>query len=304
LSEAGDREAQGHPSALRLYSLIGLMVIFWAMNFLIGKVALREFPAVLLSGLRVSLAALLILPVYFARKRKTPGGGEWTRGELPALLVLGLFGVGLNQLCFVTGLGATSVAHASLIMGITPVIVLVIASVIGQEKLTSKKVTGLAVALIGVFVLNRAPAKASGVTLAGDALIFGAAATFAIFTVFGKRVTVRHGSITVNTLAYAAGALLLSPLTLWEASRFPFETVSVLGWASLFYMAMFPSLICYLIYYYALTYIPATRISAFSYLQPLIATTLAALILAEPVTSSVVGGGALVLAGVYVTERA
>ncbi len=301
--ETDDRGAQGHPSALRLYSLIGLMVIFWAMNFLIGKVALREFPGVLLSGLRVSLAALLILPVYFGARRKA-AGGEWTRGELPALLVLGLVGVGLNQLCFVTGLGATSVAHASLIMGMTPVIVLVIASLIGQERLTAKKAAGLAIALSGVFVLNRAPAKASGVTLFGDLLIFGAAATFAIFTVFGKRVTVRHGSITVNTLAYAAGAVLLSPLTVWEAARFPFETVSLLGWASLFYMAMFPSLICYLIYYYALTYISATRISAFSYLQPLIATTLAALILAEPVTSSVVGGGALVLAGVYVTERA
>jgi drug/metabolite transporter (DMT)-like permease len=47
----------------------------------------------------------------------------------------------------------------------------------------------------------------------------------------------------------------------------------------------------------------ASRVSAFGYLQPLIATTGAALILKEPVTATLVAGGALVLAGVFVSER-
>jgi drug/metabolite transporter (DMT)-like permease len=284
--------------------LIGLMVLFWAMNFLIGKVALREFPDTLLAGLRVSLAGALISPVYAFRSRKAPASGEWRRDELPALIFLGFVGVALNQLCFIMGLHRTSVAHASLLMGMTPVMVLLIAAVIGQERITTKKVVGLAISLAGVAVLNHAPSKASGATPLGDLFIFLAATTFALFTVFGKRTTVRHGSVTVNTFAYVGGAMILSPVTIWQASRFAFSGLSAAAWASLLYMALFPSLICYLIYYYALTYIRASRISAFSYLQPLLATTLAALILKEPVTSGLVAGGALVLAGVYVVERA
>jgi drug/metabolite transporter (DMT)-like permease len=68
-------------------------------------------------------------------------------------------------------------------------------------------------------------------------------------------------------------------------------------------MAIFPSVLGYLIYCYALTKMPASRVSAFSYLQPLLATILAVPMLGEPVSGSLAGGGALILAGVYVTER-
>ena len=68
-------------------------------------------------------------------------------------------------------------------------------------------------------------------------------------------------------------------------------------------MALVPSVVCYLIYYWALTYIPATRASAFSYIQPVIATLVAIPVLGEPVTALVALGGVLTLGGVYITER-
>jgi drug/metabolite transporter (DMT)-like permease len=68
-------------------------------------------------------------------------------------------------------------------------------------------------------------------------------------------------------------------------------------------MAIFPSVLGYLIYCYALTQMPASRVSAFAYLQPLLATILAVPMLGESVNGSLTGGGTLVLIGVYVTER-
>jgi drug/metabolite transporter (DMT)-like permease len=68
-------------------------------------------------------------------------------------------------------------------------------------------------------------------------------------------------------------------------------------------MAAFPSVACYLIFYWALTQIPASRVASFSYLQPLTATVAAVPLLGEPVTLWLAGGGALVLLGVYLTER-
>ena len=77
----------------------------------------------------------------------------------------------------------------------------------------------------------------------------------------------RHSTVAVNGFAYISGAALLAPILLWQARGFSFAHVSAAGWSSLVYMALFPSVICYLIYYHALTHISASRVSAFIYLR-------------------------------------
>ena len=98
-------------------------------------------------------------------------------------------------------------------------------------------------------------------------------------------------------------ALLLAPVMLWQSSGFSFAQVSAAGWTSLVYMALFPSLICYLIYYHALTRISASRVAAFVYVEPVIATLMAVAFLGERITAPLVAGGTVIFAGVYLTER-
>jgi drug/metabolite transporter (DMT)-like permease len=93
------------------------------------------------------------------------------------------------------------------------------------------------------------------------------------------------------------------PVTIWYGSSFDFSRITWKVWTGLAYMALFPAVICYLIYYYALTWIPASRVSAFAYLQPLIAVLIAIPVLGEYPTRSLLAGGTLVLAGVFVAER-
>ena len=284
-----------------LYLLLALMVGLWSANFIIAKIALREIPAVLLAGLRVGLAGLMILPVYHWRTRAS--GKTWTREEAPLLVGLGLCGAALNQLCFVLGLSRTSVAHAAIIIGLTPIVVLGLAVSMKLERLTARKLTGMLTALAGIGILKAFETAGSGPTWLGDFLVFLAALTFAVFTAFGKKITLRHSSITVNTFGYVGGAVFMAPLVVWQGWSFPFAQVSAMAWLSVVYMALFPSLICYLIFYYALSHIPASRVSALSYFQPLLATLMAVALLGERLTASVVAGGAVILAGVWLAER-
>jgi drug/metabolite transporter (DMT)-like permease len=90
---------------------------------------------------------------------------------------------------------------------------------------------------------------------------------------------------------------------LWQGWGFDFGRVTTGGWLTLVYMAVFPSVVCYLIYYHALSKISASRVSAFSYSQPLIATLTGFVALGEPVTGAVALGGVLVLSGVWTTSR-
>jgi drug/metabolite transporter (DMT)-like permease len=108
----------------------------------------------------------------------------------------------------------------------------------------------------------------------------------------------------MNTFAYAGGALVMAPVTIWQAVGFDFRAVPPSAWAAAFYMTLLPSVICYLIYYHALARMEASRLAAFSYLQPLLAIVFGIVILHEHVTFSLVASGLVIFGGVYITERA
>lgn len=287
----------------RLYALLTLMVFFWALNFVIARIALREIPSLLAASLRACLAGILLLPVYFWKGReydKEP----WTRSDVPKLILLGVAGVTLNQTLFLMGLERTSTPHAAIIAGMLPMQVLVISSFLGYEMLSIRRIFGMAVALAGVGILQLArDTGGHPATLLGDLCVLLSGTAFAMFAVFGKRMTAKHGALTVNTFAFIGGGALLLPVIGWLSASFDYSRVSTQAWLSLLYMAIFPSVVAYIIFYYALTHIAASRVSTFGYLQPLMATLLGLWLLGDKVTATLVAGGAFVLAGVYLTER-
>jgi drug/metabolite transporter (DMT)-like permease len=284
-----------------LFGLIFLMVLFWSANYIVGKVALREFPPLLLSGVRVTIAGLIMLPIYGSQPRPSRKG----MSDVIQLVGLGCFGVALNQLFFVVGLARTTVAHASIIVSVGPVLVLLIAVAIKQEKLTAPKLTGMLMAMAGIASLKlfQDSSTAGHATWFGDIFVFLSTLSFALFTVFGKPLTAHHSSATVNTFAYAGGAIVLAPMTIWQATIFPLSHISATGWMCALYMALFPSIAAYLIYYYALTHISASRVASFSYLQPVFATAMAVFLLDERLTAPVIAAGIGILLGVFITER-
>ncbi len=288
-----------------LYLLIALMVAMWSANFIIGKVAVREFSAWTLSGIRV-VAAALILAVAFTASR---GWAAWRGmfGEWRLMVWMSLFSVVLNQGLFIAGLKYTSVAHSSLIISLGPVFVLLIARLHGLEELTPLKITGLVVSMVGVGILGTErqaiTAAGQGPTLFGDLLAAAGSACFAYFVVAGKELTGRYDSLTFNTYTYVIGAVMMLPMTVWTAMAGGASGASAKAWLALVYMAAAASVAAYLIFYYALKFIAATRLSALSYLQPVIATALGFLLLKEPVTMRLVLGAFIIFSGVYLTEK-
>ncbi len=293
--------SQERPSDRCLYFLLVLMVSIWSFNYVVAKVALREFPPLLLVGLRSVLAAVLLLPVCLWREGT--GTRIWNWRELRVLVPLGICGVAGNQLFFVLGLARTSVAHAAIVLATTPLMVLLMAALAGQEEISARKMIGMVIAFSGIIVLQFGRVQGSSASVIGDLYILIGALSFAGFTVLGKSMSARHGGVAVSTVAYVSAALLMAPLILAQGAHFRFGSITPLGWWSLFYMAAFSSVISYLIFYYALTYIAASRVSVFSYLQPVLATLMAIPILREPIGPGLLLGGTLALAGVFVTER-
>jgi drug/metabolite transporter (DMT)-like permease len=279
------------------------MILGWAGNYIAAKIALQTFPAVLLYGIRISMAGALMAPAYAWYRRTHPA--TWTRRDLPLMVLIGIFGVSLNQFLFVWGISRTSVAHAAIFANLSPFLVLLLAGASGLEKMTARKLVGVAVALGGVILLRVMDGRPHGAaTFAGDFITFLGSLAFAIFTVVGKPTAGKHGSMAINMVAYVGGALLMAPVTIWRAAHFPMASAPWQAWLSVFYMALGPSVICYLIYYYALAHMEASRLSAYNYVLPVMATLLGMWTLGEQVTLWTVVAGIVIFSGIYTVERA
>lgn len=278
------------------------MIFLWSSNFVVAKYALREIPPLLLGALRFTVAGLVILP-WFVWRRMQASEPLKLKGDVLKLLLLGICGVGANQTTFLLGLGRTSVAHAALILALTPMLVLFLSSWVGHERLTRNKIVGLCIAISGIAALQVRSFLTGHASPVGDLFIFLASATFAMFTVGGKSVRQHFDGLTINTFAYVGSGIALSPVTMWAAWEFPLASVSATGWLSILYMAVFPSVVSYMIYYHALQYMAPSRVASLGYLQPILATMFAVPLLGEKITLSLVLGGCLVLLGVFWAER-
>ena len=292
--------AQPRPNAWLLWGFLAAMVLFWALNPIVGKVALRHLPAPLLVAIRTTMAGLFILPaVWLNRSKARPiAAGDW-----PLLLLLGcVLQVG-NQMLFVVGLNHTSVAHTVLIFSAVPIVILILAAAIGQEHITGRKLAGMLICAAGVIRLSADRSGGGEPTLTGDLLVMGGALFFSTFTVFGKQMRNRYGAVTINAVAYCAGAVALQPLIWLVYADVDLRAVPAEAWWSIIYMALFPAVLGYLIYYWALGHVPASRVAALQYLQPPLATALGWALLGEAVGWALAGAAAAILAGVYLTER-
>lgn len=290
------------PFPWRVYGVMLAVTLMWSGNFVAVKYVVREMSPLLVMTMRTVLAALVMAPLFLANPRSTEQNRNLKR-DFWLLAAVGIAGVTLNQLFFTLALERTSVAHGSLIISTTPISILLMASLVRQERLTALKILGMVIALSGVALIQLTPSKSEGATLLGDLLAMCGSLTFAAFTVFGKHIMRSHSSITINAFAYFGGAALLTPAMLLLGGIEQLATISWASWLTLGYMALFPSVLCYVGYFYALNYIPASRVAVFAYLQPAIATFMAVPLLGESISSSLLLGGMIALSGVALTQR-
>lgn len=286
-----------------LYALVVFMLLCWGGNYIAAKIVFREVSPGLAVILRTIISGVLMIPIYWLEARKRPP--VWTWREVRLLFALGIGGITVNQVFWTFGMSRTTVIHTSMIMATTPLWVLLIASLMGMERVTLPKATGIAIAMCGVVVLQAYRSQGSGgeATLLGDACVLVSALALAGMTAWGKRHKPASGGIAVNAFSYIGGALLMLPFFSVTAQGFDFARVTTSAWLGLLYMGGISSVTGYLIYYYALARMPASRIATFQYLQPVFASGLAMLLLGERLGGGALAAGAIIFTGVFVTER-
>ncbi len=294
-------KAPGHSYAL-MHFLLFWMTVFWASNIVAGKEAVNGFGAMGLAQLRLAGAALLFAALFLAWRgwpELCLSGRQWL-----VLIGVAFNGMTLNQICFINGLARTSVAHTGLIVALGPVMVLALSCLIRLEPLTLPKFLGMLISFGGVAVLTLGGAeKGSATHWQGDLIVLAGSASFAYYTIQVKEIANQYDALTLNTLTFTVGALLMIPFAARSVLHIQWAKVTLGAWGGLAFMIVLGTVVSYLFYAFALTELSASRVAAFAYLQPVVAALLGAWLLGEKITLRVVGGGALILLGVYLAER-
>jgi len=292
--------SRGRPSAFILWSAIIATLLCWSFNYVAAKTALRHIDAFSLAVLRLPLAALLILPVYFLQPHRT----RPRLGDLWTFTYLGFFGSLVNQICFTVGLSHTTSERSVLFFALSPILILLLASAMKLEALTPGKILGMAISFLGVILLEaERGSPMHSPFLVGDLITLGSSLSFCIYAVLGKRVASKYDALSMNTFNLVAASIMALPFSIHQAIHLDWKSVGWAGWAGMFYMAAFSAVLAYTLFYWVLRYMEASRVAAVNYFQPVIVLLLSVAFLGEHPTRYLLASGALVLLGVYLAER-
>jgi drug/metabolite transporter (DMT)-like permease len=288
------------PSSIALALALSAVLLFWSVSYIVGKITLRHIHALTLAVLRAELVAVILLAIYLPKRGRKPLRGRdiWT------FTYLGFFGYAVNQGCFIVGLGSTNSSHSAILIASSPIIILVLASAMGLEKLTVAKALGMATCFVGVVLLETEQGSPlHSPLLVGDLVTLAGVVSFSAYAVLGKRVARAYDTVSMNTFNATAAAILLMPLAVRQGIRLDWKSVGWVGWAGLLYMAALSAVAGYLLFYWALRHMDASRVVAVNYFQPVVVVLLSIPLLGERPTARLLASAALVILGVYLTER-
>ena len=237
--------------------------------------------------------ACLVPPLMFARVR-------FARADILPIAALGIgqFGVLIALLNY--GLRTVPAGRGALIFATFPLLTLVVAALVGHERVTLAKLAGILLTLAGVALALGDKLAGSG-SLLGEFAILASAATGAVCSVLYRPYLRRYPTLPVSAFAMAAAAAaLLVPAAFDDLAVAPFSLTGG-AWAAIVFIGL-SSGGGYVLWLWALKTIAATRVTVFLALSPITAALLGALFLGEAITAMMIAGVACVAAGLWVAN--
>lgn len=279
--------------------LLILVIAAWGTNLSVIKVALREFPVHAFNALRMMVAAAAFGAVLW---RMSSLDRRVARADWGRVLFLGMSGGAVYQLLFVTGVPLTSVANSGLIFGLSPVVISLMSSIVGHERLPVTRWAGGALSFLGLYFVVGGGTALSATSLTGDALVFVAMLCWAVYSVASRPLLGRYSPMVLTAWA----SILAAPPYIVFATPALLAThwtsVSAWSWTLMLWSSTFCLVLAYVIWYTGVQRLGATRTSAYSNLTPLVAIAVGWWWLGEPVSRLQMIGAAAIFGGVFLTR--
>ncbi len=282
-----------------------IAVALWGTSYIAAKVVVQWLPPFTAATFRFVVVAILLWVVMAVTRRGQPvERGDWVWMALSGLLQTSIY-FALQY----AGIGLTTAANTSVIVNARPVFVVVLSAIFLQEALTRRRIGGILLAFMGVFILS-SKGSLAGLSLGsshvkGDFLILLNAVSGGLGIVVNKKVLAKYRPFTALVYSQTFGAAALVPLAVLElARRGSLPVATPVPWLLLLYQAVFSTIIAHLFWNRALAHMEASRAAVFIYLAPLVTTILSHFLLGEAIGIYFVVGALLVLSGAFLATSA
>ncbi|ELZ33899.1 Integral membrane protein domain protein [Halogeometricum pallidum JCM 14848] len=283
-----------------------LAAALWGGMYVVSKWGFREIPPLTLVFLRVALGAGTLYAVVSV----TTPDRSFSRRDWRRLAGLALWLTAALTTQFV-GTDLTNASQGALLTVLTPVFMIALGVTALDERLSRRKLLGTALALIGTLVVlvgRYDPTTVTGGGLAGVGLLLFSAFSFAGFSAFGKPLIRRYSALETVTYATLLSVPLFGALVPVEwyldPGAFAAVTVTPTLVGAVLYLGVLSTAAAWYCWYKGMEYADASSVAVFFFAQPVVGVLLGAAILGERVGGETLVGGALLLAGVYVVNRA
>ena len=254
-----------------------------------------------LNVVRVGITTIMLWILFAFKKERS-----YIRKEDAGRFILcGFTGIALNQLLFLKGLQLTYPIHASLLMLVTPIIIILAAAWLLKERLTSFKITGLMCGLTGAAILIGSRSSGGGATdpVLGDILVVINAASYAAYFILVKPLMTKYPPIMILRMIFTIGTFFILPFGWNEFTEIPWSNYATVDWTAMFLIVIGGTFFAYLFNIYGIKKLGASVAGSYIYSQPAFAAVIAMLVLGEKLSVSEIIAGLLIFSGVYFSNR-
>jgi len=249
-----------------------------------------------LAILRWGIGFVCLLPAALLLKARWPA-----RRDLPAVAFLGVCFFGLFFILYNIAMSFTTAARASLAVATLPLSTMVVAALLGIEKLTFRKTLGVLIAVLGV-----AAALAAGLSAApegawrGELIMLAAVVCMAFYNVLSRPFMQRSSALGFLTVGMGAGAAVLVATGLFTGSVKALQNLTTPQWIAGVYLGIGGGAAAFILWVLALERASPTRVANTMTVNPIAAALLATQLVGEPITPNLVLGLIAVFAGIWI----
>jgi drug/metabolite transporter (DMT)-like permease len=271
---------------------------FGGMAAAVTRYIIGATDPVMVAVFRFGIGFLLLAPVALFLGSRWPRGRDWI-----GVAALGVMFYGVFFVVYAEALVYTTAARGSLAVSTLPLLTMVVAALLGRERLTGRKTVGVLVAMGGVALalaagLTDAPPEAWG----GDLIMLGGMLAMALYNVLSRAFMARSSALGYATAGMAFGAGV-NALVAWNAGSFhALSHLEASQWIGALYLGIFAGGLGFFLWVFALERTTPTRVASTITVSPIAAALLGAVLIGEPIGASLLVGIAAVAAGIWIAS--
>jgi len=277
----------------------------WAASYVAAKLALQDTSVNVMLALRMGISALLLLPFLIAVRSQL----HLTRQLIPQLLALALIGFVINKLLEFGGLALTTASDVALLITAESIFTAALSWLLLRERF--KPLTGFALLLgfVGVYLIversliPNIPSGGGLLRIIGDLLVLLALLVESLYTVRAKSMLVKHSPFLITSASIVISMLFWTPVAAWEILGTGWHPIGLVAWLSIAWMAIMSTVVAYLAWFKGLAKVDGSAAASTLFIQPLLGTFLAIVLLHDQLTTMTVIGGILIIVSVYLISR-